>query len=185
MTLEIAKRLQELRKAHGYSQEELAEKLCISRQAVSKWERAEANPDTDNLIALAKLYGVSLDSLLKLDNEVLELREDEYDQEEHHGGLGFLHGSVPLIIVFVYLVLGGFFGLWHPAWLLFVSIPVFDSLITCFACRRVSPFCYPVLIVVIFLWIGFKFNLWHPGWVLFLSIPIFYTIAPAIDKRSK
>lgn len=64
MNLEIATRLVELRKQHGYSQEDLADKLGVSRQAVSKWERVEASPDTDNLIALAKLYGVSLDELL-------------------------------------------------------------------------------------------------------------------------
>lgn len=64
MTLEIANRLVELRKQHGLSQEELADKLGVSRQAVSKWERVESSPDTDNLIALAKLYGMSLDNLL-------------------------------------------------------------------------------------------------------------------------
>ena len=64
MTIEIADRLVKLRKKYGYSQEELADKLGLSRQAVSKWERAEASPDTDNLICLAKLYGVSLDELL-------------------------------------------------------------------------------------------------------------------------
>lgn len=40
-------------------------KIGVSRQAVSKWERAEASPDTDNLILLADIYGVSLDELLK------------------------------------------------------------------------------------------------------------------------
>ncbi len=69
MNLEIATRLVELRKANKLSQEALAEKLGISRQAVSKWERAEASPDTDNLIALAKLYHVSLDELLKINEE--------------------------------------------------------------------------------------------------------------------
>ena len=64
MNIEIADRLVKLRKKHGLSQEELADKLGISRQAVSKWERAESSPDTDNLICLAKLYGVSLDELL-------------------------------------------------------------------------------------------------------------------------
>lgn len=64
MTLETANRLFELRKKHNLSQEELAEKLGVSRQAVSKWERSEASPDTDNLIALAKIYGLSLDELI-------------------------------------------------------------------------------------------------------------------------
>lgn len=69
MNIAIADRLLRLRKAHGFSQEELAEKIGISRQSVSKWERAEASPDTDNLIALARLYSVSLDELLLSDEE--------------------------------------------------------------------------------------------------------------------
>ena len=69
MTQEIADRLTQIRKEKGMSQEELAEKLGVSRQAVSKWERAESAPDTDNLIALAKLYGVTLDELLNADTE--------------------------------------------------------------------------------------------------------------------
>ncbi len=64
MDISTANRLYELRKQHGFSQDELAEKLNVSRQAISKWERSESSPDTDNLIALAKLYGVSLDELL-------------------------------------------------------------------------------------------------------------------------
>ena len=64
MNLEIANRLYELRKKNGLSQEALAEKLGISRQSISKWERAESSPDTDNLIALANLYSISLDELL-------------------------------------------------------------------------------------------------------------------------
>ena len=60
----IANRFYEYRKKSGLSQEELAAKLGISRQSVSKWERGEASPDTANLIRLAKLYGVSLDDLV-------------------------------------------------------------------------------------------------------------------------
>ena len=53
-----------LRKEAGLSQEELADKLAVSRQAVSKWERGEALPDTDNLIRLARLYNVSIDEIV-------------------------------------------------------------------------------------------------------------------------
>lgn len=72
MNVEIAQRLAEMRRAKGYSQEELAEKLGLSRQAVSKWERAESSPDTGNIIALAKLYGVTIDELLRVDEDVLD-----------------------------------------------------------------------------------------------------------------
>ena len=64
MNVELAERLTSLRKERGYSQETLAAALNISRQAISKWERGEASPDTDNLIALALLYNVSLDFLV-------------------------------------------------------------------------------------------------------------------------
>lgn len=64
MDLAMAHRLVDRRKAAGLSQEALAAQLGVSRQAVSKWERSESSPDTDNLIALAALYGVSLDELL-------------------------------------------------------------------------------------------------------------------------
>ena len=64
MDLAMAQRLVDRRKAAGLSQEALAARLGVSRQAVSKWERSESSPDTDNLIALAALYGVSLDELL-------------------------------------------------------------------------------------------------------------------------
>lgn len=70
MNIEIANRLVNLRKSNHLSQEALAEKLGISRQAVSKWERAEASPDTDNLILLSKLYHVSLDELLKTEEDI-------------------------------------------------------------------------------------------------------------------
>lgn len=72
MNVEIAQRLAELRRTKGYSQESLAHELGLSRQAVSKWERAESSPDTENLIALARLYGVSLDDLLRVDADVAE-----------------------------------------------------------------------------------------------------------------
>ena len=81
MTIEIADRLIQLRKKHGLSQEELADKLGLSRQAVSKWERAEASPDTDNLICLAKLYGVSLDELLSTDDDVETIVKEQIKPE--------------------------------------------------------------------------------------------------------
>ena len=79
MNIEIANRLVELRKKSGLSQEELAARLGLSRQAVSKWERAEASPDTDNLICLAKLYGVSLDDLLNTNESVEEIVKERLD----------------------------------------------------------------------------------------------------------
>ncbi len=81
MNIEIANRLEQLRKKNGFSQEELAARLGISRQAVSKWERAESCPDTDNLICLSKLYRISLDGLLLTGEE----KEEEIISSEPSG----------------------------------------------------------------------------------------------------
>ena len=81
MNIETANKLVELRKKHGLSQEELADKLGVSRQAVSKWERSEASPDTDNLIELAKLYDISLDELLLNKENNTESSNEKVDAE--------------------------------------------------------------------------------------------------------
>ena len=90
MNIETANRLLQYRKQHKLSQEELAEKIGVSRQAVSKWERAEAAPDTDNLILLAELYGVSLDELLrgKTDEKENSDARDEQSAQDERAGMG-------------------------------------------------------------------------------------------------
>ena len=57
-------RLQEVRRNNGLTQEQFAEALQVSRQAVSRWESGAADPSTANLLALARLYGVSPEELL-------------------------------------------------------------------------------------------------------------------------
>ena len=61
----LGRRIQEARKAAGLSQESLGERLGVSRQAVSKWESGASDPSTSNLMALAKLYGISAEELLR------------------------------------------------------------------------------------------------------------------------
>ncbi len=68
----FADKLIDLRKKNGWSQEELAEKLNVSRQAVSKWEGAQSIPDMSRIILLSELFGVSTDYLLKDDLEQTE-----------------------------------------------------------------------------------------------------------------
>ncbi len=60
-----AKYLQFLRKSHGYTQEDLAKKLDISRQAVSKWETGTAIPDLEVLLKISKLYGITINDILE------------------------------------------------------------------------------------------------------------------------
>lgn len=62
--MEFNNKLYDLRKKKGLSQEELASRLNVSRQTVSKWEVGESAPDMENLVALSELFGVSLDELV-------------------------------------------------------------------------------------------------------------------------
>ena len=60
----FAEKLKSLRKENGMSQETLAEKLGVSRQAVTKWETELGLPDIDNMVAISKLFGITLDDFL-------------------------------------------------------------------------------------------------------------------------
>ena len=78
----LADKLQLLRKKNLLSQEELAEKLGISRQAVSKWESGQSLPDLNKLKAISKLYNVTIDSLVNDDNEIGERNENKAAYEK-------------------------------------------------------------------------------------------------------
>ncbi len=80
----LAEKISALRKKNGWSQEELAEKLNISRQSVSKWESGGSIPDLDKIIKLSGLFGVSTDYLLK--DELEEIVYSEADEEENKDG---------------------------------------------------------------------------------------------------
>ena len=71
----------------------------------------------------------------------------------------------PVWITVLYLVLGFVFGLWHPGWLVFLTVPIhymhFDS--------QWERLTNPVTVTLIYLVLGFFFGLWHPGWLVFLG----------------
>ncbi len=275
MTIETANRLYELRKKHNLSQEELAEKLGVSRQAVSKWERSEASPDTDNIIALAKIYGLSLDELIygekegldnkentesenqqdeadssageekifvnikdrgdtvkigsngivveekngdtvhisfkgiKIDSSDFDDDDDDDDDENDEGARVYQSGDgkvnikvntnfpkpntaafwlsvpYPIICTILYLYLGFTFGTWGIHWVLFLTIPLYYSLIEAIRKRKFSEFSYPVLVSCAFFYIGLYTGDWHPAWLLFLTIPVYYPIASILDSGIK
>ena len=65
----LQEKLQMLRRKNGYSQEQLADKLCVSRQTIGKWEGGQAIPELYNMIQISELYGVSIDRIVKDDEE--------------------------------------------------------------------------------------------------------------------
>jgi len=255
MNVETANRLMQYRKKAGLSQEELADKLGVSRQAVSKWECAESSPDTDNLIALAKIYNISLDELvngegednktnnskkddglnvhikgddgeIKVEGVKIHIKDD--DGSEVHIGKDGIHvkdddddevtingkgvhivnedghymavndydrpkhllenilsSSVALLVVITYLLVGFLLpdGIgWRNYWVLFFLIPIVPSLFEAIRKRRFCVFAYPVAATMVYLSLGMFLGLWHPTWIIFISIPVYYSIFAPIDR---
>lgn len=163
MNLLMAKRFAQLRKQAGLSQEELAEKLGISRQAVSKWERAESSPDTDNLIALSRIYGISLDELVRTDSVDAEAEIPAEEPKEAHP----FEEPAPQAPEPPHMEE-------EPAWPFEASRETSRKKEIWEQIHRDLGAAFPVLIAVIYGLLGAVFQIWHPGWILFLLIPIYY-----------
>ena len=252
--MELGWRLFQARKRVGLSQEELAGKLNVSRQAISKWERGEAVPDVANFITLAKLFGTTVDDLLTgaaagkggasaAAVETEQAQEDAYytvddtgnnsaaymdedarrseidafmneipvenlaaaakaagseyqynmkwdgneverDLEVNIAGMKAhfnrkktLQATYPVIVTVAYFLLGFVFHWWHPGWLLFLTIPLYytmPDLENGDPVRELQKFAYPVLVTLIYLIIGLYFGWWHPWWMLYLTVPLYY-----------
>ena len=78
----FSEKLYELRKKRGLSQEELAEALDVSRQAISKWESGRALPETGKLLAVSEYFGISLDELMKEDAQTIQPAAQEKKEPE-------------------------------------------------------------------------------------------------------
>ena len=165
MTIELANRLCAYRKAQGLSQEELAARVGVTRQAVSKWERAEASPDTDNLIQLAKVYGVTLDALLNVEPSAaaepmpeFEVEADPVCEPEEE------HEPEPVV----------------------VEIAATDPQRQARQerVRRLYHIPIPVICVIAYLISGFTgwFGGWAWGWLVFLAVPLYYTMIEAMEQ---
>ena len=83
--MEFNEKIQQLRRRRGLTQEELAEKLYVSRTAVSKWESGRGYPNIESLKAIAEFFSVTVDELLSSD-EVLVLAEDSANQKTSRFG---------------------------------------------------------------------------------------------------
>lgn len=82
----------------------------------------------------------------------------------------------PIVVTTAFLLLGGLKNLWHPAWLLFLTIPIYYSLISAIEKRSPEKFAWPVLVAILYLCLGFFWSYWAWGWLVFLTIPIYYMI---------
>lgn len=83
--MDLSKKIYELRKANGMSQEQIAEKMNVSRQSISKWESGESLPDIDRLPELSRIFDITIDSLL-IPGEVdeLKIRTETIEKKHEH-----------------------------------------------------------------------------------------------------
>ena len=87
--MSIAERILTLRKSKGMSQEQLAEAVGVSRQAVSKWESEQASPDPEKIITMSEIFGVTTDYLLKgIEPEKEAEKKTEEKTEDTHMTVG-------------------------------------------------------------------------------------------------
>lgn len=101
--MELGNKLLELRKNNGFSQEELAEKVAVSRQTISKWELNESSPDLKQAKQLSKIFKVSIDELA--DNDMKDILTEKISNTERLAGLTIkiLKGLLISIVVFIVL----------------------------------------------------------------------------------
>ena len=104
--MEFHKKLQELRKKKGLTQEELADALYVSRTAVSKWESGRGYPSIDSLKAIAKYFSVTIDELLSCEEALTIAREDQKQRESQLRDLVF--GLLDLSVIIFFFI--PFFG---------------------------------------------------------------------------
>ncbi len=154
----IGKRISNLRKERSYSQEYVAEKLNVSRQAVSKWEQDQCAPDTYNLIALAELFDVSVEYIAVGKKEEITMNENQAAHIDNKEKIS-VRKVVGLILLgagLLSLILGALFSVF----LLSISVYLLVGGILCLSVSKKAWF------VIMWTYLGITFLL-----ILIMSIP--------------
>lgn len=245
MSYEFADRLIELRKEHGMSQEELAARISLSRQAISKWERAESSPDIGNLVALSEVYGVTIDEIVRgketgeeeTGEKTVEETAEASDEKTIGGASGDNNEGVAekaieeaakadddaadaagVVVEVAAAKETSSTDVTTPPppaanqrvdWHSFHEVHDAQAARRSQASQQTPPppphaqggpyihapstaatekprkspmltFPYPVLCAVLFLLAGFMFGWWHPAWIIFLTIPFYYWVVNLI-----
>lgn len=204
MSIKQGDYLKELRVNNKLSQEKLAEQLGLSRQSISKWEQGYALPDTDNLLKLSELYGISVDTILKcgeteenisepLQEEQTEIISEKTGEKETEipqkpkKKRGWFFISYPVLAVIAYAIIGLVFKEhargWITGWMVLLTIPLFYTGVIAIEKKKPVIFCYPVLMALVYLIGGFFYSTWAYLWVVFLTIPVFYIMAVKIKRK--
>ena len=118
----LGQKLNTLRKDANMSQEELAEQLGVSRQAISKWERDEGSPDLFNIQMIAKVFNITIDSLLNAEIETPRMKK----------GNGVLRNKIGIILISIFVFLSGAAIIALFIGMMIYSLPILSALIEFF-----------------------------------------------------
>ena len=156
-TQNLPSRLKELRNKNNYSQEQLAEILNVSRQAVSRWENGKAVPDIDNILIMSELYDVPVDELFDVEYHSDNANVDEDNIK--NGSASIIENlilAVVLVLSSEWYIIGIPVTLGISIWLLYTKRHykfVFALCILCFAANL-----YEIFVLYT------HFNIFYGGW---------------------
>lgn len=185
--MNIGERLYELRKEKHLSQEEVAEKLDVTRQTISKWETNQSTPDFDKIKPLCNLYGISADELLTGEKRETVVAEKSVDVKEKRAK-GIALGVLTYFISIVWIMISIPVLLINPVaasaiFILICGIATFIIIYTCMTYKRekvekeeeeknpviksinkiIEIICFAFYMVISFMTMA-----WHITWIIFI-----------------
>ncbi len=146
--MNIADRIQFLRKSKGVSQEELAEKIGVSRQAVSKWESEQSTPELENIIIMSDFFGVTTDYILK--GIETEPKDNKEQQGRKLAGNILYIVSTAIVFIGLFCAFCGYGYAEHSLTAVWGSMIIQAVGIVCYGIGKVlsskkAPFCVDLL----------------------------------------
>ena len=185
--MNLGENLFNLRKEKGLSQEEVAEKLNVTRQTVSKWETNQSTPDFDKIIPICELYGITTEELLqgkRFEKSFNEMSTNDIKRKRAAGiGIGVLIYFISIVWIMISIPVFRINPVLASAiFLLICGVATFVMIYTCivyknekkeeqqkeYKLRKQIEDILSIFFVIIYLAVSFLTMAWHITWVLFL-----------------
>ena len=186
--MDIGNKLYELRKSKNLSQEELADKLNVTRQTISKWETNQSTPDFDKIIPLCEIYGISADELLNgVKQEKIETPIDNSNKRKKRAiGISIGIFTYVIAIAFIMTSIPSFHLDPVIAAAIFLLICGIGTVIIVLSCvfnripkikkeesprnKQVKQICdiIAIIVLIIYLIISFLTMAWHITWIIWI-----------------
>lgn len=185
--MSLGERLTNLRKEHKLSQEEVAEKLNVTRQTVSKWETDGSTPDFDKIIPLCELYGITSEELLTGKKKMKETEQEKNKNNTEKTAIGIGLGVFIYIIAVAWLMISIPVFKWNPivstaVFLIICAIATFIIIYTSIVYKKIetkeeqeSKKLYKqidsilgTITLLIYLGVSFATHAWHITWIIWI-----------------